>query len=433
MSEVDSWLKQGMTALRAGNKEEARSLLMRVLEVDEQHEQAWLWLSGAMETADERQICLENVLTINPDSEVAQRGLAKLGVTWPKPDDEPTAVIPESDPDEIVVRREYAAISTASALLHPESQVKEWRWQEPATHIQSDEAPIGYQQTSHFDDVWSRDADLCAYCARELEPDEMKCPRCQRDLQKKAYRYDKASNNLVIFWVLLLGVAQLFLFNGIFAFLVEGNVLTTILYGIFAVVFGVLTVAANLRQWWAHITSLIVLGLVILLAGVNALVPIDFSGLNIYVLDLGVFWFSGGIFQVIGDGLRYLLLGAVGLATIYGVFVVPSDFDRITTRDTATLRKGLSTADHYHSTARKLVVEGRLASAILHWQRAAAKDPARLIYQRHLAGTYAQLGFYERSLNIMSAMSKRTTDPQQQAKLQKMITAVQKRLEQTKS
>jgi hypothetical protein len=78
-------LKQGIAACKAGRKAEARALLERVIEQDEHNEAAWLWLSGAVETDEDRQICLENVLTINPDNEVARRGLAHLAQAAPKP------------------------------------------------------------------------------------------------------------------------------------------------------------------------------------------------------------------------------------------------------------------------------------------------------------------------------------------------------------
>ncbi len=39
---------------------------------------AWLWLSGVVETDEECQICLENVLVINPENISARRGLESL-------------------------------------------------------------------------------------------------------------------------------------------------------------------------------------------------------------------------------------------------------------------------------------------------------------------------------------------------------------------
>lgn len=67
-------------AAKAGRAAEARRLLETVLDADERNEQAWLWLSGVVDDDEERIICLENVLTINPHNEVARQGLANLGV-----------------------------------------------------------------------------------------------------------------------------------------------------------------------------------------------------------------------------------------------------------------------------------------------------------------------------------------------------------------
>lgn len=75
---TDDLLKQGITALKAGQKAKARELLLRVVKQDKRNEAAWLWLSGAVDTDRERRLCLENALAINPDNEAARRGLASL-------------------------------------------------------------------------------------------------------------------------------------------------------------------------------------------------------------------------------------------------------------------------------------------------------------------------------------------------------------------
>jgi len=92
--QVAELLEQGIAAAKAGRKEEARQALMQVVELDEHREQAWLWLSGVVESADERRICLENVLSINPDNAHAQAGLRWLEQQPPEPAAEPT---PEED------------------------------------------------------------------------------------------------------------------------------------------------------------------------------------------------------------------------------------------------------------------------------------------------------------------------------------------------
>jgi len=71
-------LKQGIAALNAGRKEEARRLLMQFVQQDERNEMGWLWLSGAVDADEDRRVCLENVLAINPNNAVARRGLESL-------------------------------------------------------------------------------------------------------------------------------------------------------------------------------------------------------------------------------------------------------------------------------------------------------------------------------------------------------------------
>jgi hypothetical protein len=75
---IDAMVREGINAYRAGKIDEARALLLKAVEFDERHEQAWLWLSAVVESPEDRQTCLENVLTINPHNENARQGLRKL-------------------------------------------------------------------------------------------------------------------------------------------------------------------------------------------------------------------------------------------------------------------------------------------------------------------------------------------------------------------
>ncbi len=76
--ETQNLLDEGIAALRAGRKDEARSKLMQVIKADERNEYAWLYLSEAVDSDEDRQICLENVLTINPANERAETELKAL-------------------------------------------------------------------------------------------------------------------------------------------------------------------------------------------------------------------------------------------------------------------------------------------------------------------------------------------------------------------
>ena len=84
-TEVSTLLQQGIAAVKAGRKQDAHTFLMRVVELDDHNELAWLWLSGIIESFEDRRICLENVLEINPDNATAQAGLRWLNDHVPAP------------------------------------------------------------------------------------------------------------------------------------------------------------------------------------------------------------------------------------------------------------------------------------------------------------------------------------------------------------
>lgn len=62
-------------------------MLERIVQVDQMNEQAWLWLSACVETAEEQAICLENVLDINPNNQKALKGLQALQTRLAAADD----------------------------------------------------------------------------------------------------------------------------------------------------------------------------------------------------------------------------------------------------------------------------------------------------------------------------------------------------------
>lgn len=71
-------LEEAIEQIRMGNREGGRLILEKVLEEDENNEEVWLWLSSVVDTDEDREICLENVLALNPNNIVAQKGLEAL-------------------------------------------------------------------------------------------------------------------------------------------------------------------------------------------------------------------------------------------------------------------------------------------------------------------------------------------------------------------
>jgi hypothetical protein len=75
---IADYLEAGIAAAQAGQNPLARTLLTRVIEQDERNTAAWLWLSRVTNSPEEQEICLENVLTLEPGNAEAQGALAQV-------------------------------------------------------------------------------------------------------------------------------------------------------------------------------------------------------------------------------------------------------------------------------------------------------------------------------------------------------------------
>ena len=74
--ETRKLLVDGVQALLAGRRAEAQQLLLNYVDRDEMNEEAWLWLSGAVDELDDIETSLQNCLQINPNNARAHQGLA---------------------------------------------------------------------------------------------------------------------------------------------------------------------------------------------------------------------------------------------------------------------------------------------------------------------------------------------------------------------
>ncbi|HEX6387595.1 MAG TPA: hypothetical protein VF177_23245 [Anaerolineae bacterium] len=279
-----------------------------------------------------------------------------------------------------------------------------------------------------FDDVWSRTDEICAYCAQTLAYNEKRCPRCRRNLVVRRYRYPKPSTNLHIFWVLLLGLGQIYLLRFIYDVAAERNILAAALHVFLTGLFFALAGGVYFRQYWAHIGAIFILCLILFVSLVTFLVPVDLTALSLESVDPAVGSFLGSLTRGLGGFLKIFELTAAGLALFMAVFMAAPDFDRIEMRQIATVSKGLETAGDYHVAAKKLAEAERWASAVLHWQHAAAKEPYRVVYQHHLGQAYARLGFYERSLDVLQFAYQRASQPAVQAELKQAMQQVEQQL-----
>ncbi len=72
-------LKEGIAALRRGERQRARAVLIAALRADPGDARVWLWLSGALDDPAEQRYCLERALALDPECAPARHGVAMLG------------------------------------------------------------------------------------------------------------------------------------------------------------------------------------------------------------------------------------------------------------------------------------------------------------------------------------------------------------------
>jgi len=70
---------EAIEAINQGDHERALDLLMRLLKVDKDNSDYWLYMSSVVPSTKEQIYCLQNVIRLDPENVAAQRGLILLG------------------------------------------------------------------------------------------------------------------------------------------------------------------------------------------------------------------------------------------------------------------------------------------------------------------------------------------------------------------
>lgn len=213
---LDRWLREGISAAKAGQCDRARELLTRFVEQDEENAQAWLWLSGVVDSLEDREVCLENVLALDPDNDAARRGLAQMRERRQAQVPAPAEVAPfyTTDPDSEPPFAPFPAGSDSEPPFapfpaSPDSQDAQSSISpepvpapalsapDPAEHQPTTEEPrrLSIAPSDEFDDEY-----LCPYCAAPTKPDDRRCKACGGKLWIKRRKEGERSTWL---WVAL--------------------------------------------------------------------------------------------------------------------------------------------------------------------------------------------------------------------------------------
>jgi hypothetical protein len=308
-------------------------------------------------------------------------------------------------------------------VLYPERQVREWHYRQKPLDVRP--VALGTASESAFDDVWVGQEPLCAYCAAPVADDDSRCPQCRRKLTYRQFRYSTPSASMFMYAVMLFSLGQLFLVEGVYALLTGRAVAQVIVLGAVAAWHMFLAGAVYFRRPWAHALSLGSLLLVLAFLLLQPLAPFEMALLWIPDIDPAIAAVVRPIPGAVARTLRLFQLAAAGVSLFYAVWATAPDFDRVERRRIAALRSGLTAADQYAATARRLARGGMWAAAVLHWQRAVAVEPLRVQYQRALAQGYARLGFYERALDMIGTSLRLAGSPEVRRELEALQAKIQ--------
>ncbi len=114
-------MQNAIKAIKAGDMDTGRKLLSNILKKDRNHEDAWLWMSRTMPEPHKKRQCIERVLSINPNNEVALRIIDKMDG---RTDSQPAAAQPQKSPQQAAARRKMPPPPSYVPQETPQQQAK---------------------------------------------------------------------------------------------------------------------------------------------------------------------------------------------------------------------------------------------------------------------------------------------------------------------
>ncbi len=429
--ETTTLLQAGIAAAKAGERGKARELLQRVVETDEHNLQAWLWLSDVVNTLEDQEVCLENVLTIDPANATARKGLdwvrAQITAT---PEIEPISIFPHVEMDELRLAEAKVSIDFSGA---------------------------------EFDDPL-----LCVYCAHLTREEDKVCPNCHRSLYATMLKREKPAW-LWVGWTL--GIIEVFytlglvlLLTTILAYTVSaanvGNkpIETADVLAVYfgqagsiskdaqAALFSVLPREVfYFRLGYVAFTAIAVFGLLtrrrafylLYVIGLAASVVSVYYWANLNrapMVTTGAATPLQGILQVVLNellGIFTTLSSALagGLLLVRGLLAVliEGDFEKVTERLWCVIDKTVREPSTAFVRARAHMQHNRWTLAALYLQRAITLQPSLVEYQVALVETYARLRRYPQSLQLLEQAERLAPDAIQIRQLRDVITQLAQR------
>jgi tetratricopeptide (TPR) repeat protein len=359
---LDALLQEGVAAVRAGQSERGRACLLRVVAADERNVQAWYWLSRVAESAEEREICLENVLSLDPGHTAVQAELAAL-------------------------RRRVASLPPTEAVEVAVARTPEEQWVSEAAV-----EPL-----------------LCPYCGVETDAADRQCGACGRDLyirKPKSKDHSIYSLGLVIAWFALanhvwLALTAYYIFSGLSA-AAEASLGTRRTLATLGQLLGLERGEMPLLD--LPLTSVLLVG-----AAIFVLSLVIAWGL--YRRIRFFYWLTVALVLLYPLLIVYQLVTAetvplLGLAieglffllTVSFTFMAYDEFAWVEQRLDAGVDKDVDSHSALYTRGREHADRGLWAKAAAHWARAVVLSPGHPDYRTALALAYINLDRRQQAL-----------------------------------
>ena len=405
-------LRQGIAAAKMGQKETARNLLTRVVEQEEHNLTAWLWLADAVDSLDDKQVCLENVLTLDPENQAARKGL-----DWVR--EQRAAAQSAYVPPLISDMPASGAIplTPAQAILRPRASEAEPSVTKPKVSRVS-ESPDAWVEAGPppSQDIVNAAANefaeetLCPYCAAPTQPKDKKCPKCHGVLWKHSRKNPGGST---AFWFLL-GTILIGTLWGVYAFIViltmrfgqmvaSGQLTPEQFLGLYV---GIRAVPPDIAEtvltglppqfFWAFAISVTVQFVQVVL---------------LYLRWQPMYWFLVGMAVLsILMAIGRLATGSnpqngisVGLSLLPLIFLfrIEDDFAMEHERYWCAPDKDVRSHSAFYQRGREYARKKMWAAAAVHFRRAMAGSPTNVAYHLALVTAYAKLNRYERARSVL--------------------------------
>jgi tetratricopeptide (TPR) repeat protein len=369
--ETGQWLAEGIARAKAGERERARELLLRVVRRDERNAQAWLWISSVVEGPEDRRVALENVLAIEPENTLARAGLDWLDRQPLEPT--PSGAAPETQPAGGQAADVPVFSDTALGL--------------------SDDEPALEQEG-------------CPYCGQPVSESDDRCPKCRQSLTVRALERTEFPARvwlLAAAWIVqaLADVANgalvliaLTMAAGLSGSALGASYIRTYLAGaafasgaltpdllrmvVVFVVFDVIAAAWSLVMAvvlpWRRSAALAV---ALFVAGLHVVMAISSFAVGMTSLWIG--------------------LGRLALGLFIGLFLLEAQGDFVwrAVRQRLELDRGAKSSMDYYSRGRAYKSMGQMAKAALHLERAVELAPERVAFRVALGNAHYALGQYD--------------------------------------